>query len=375
MVVDPQLQFAAQLISNGYINEAKQIITQVIKVNDKNADAWYLAASIMEDPARQIQALERALTINPQHERAKRALAQLRSTPAAPTVAPRQPIDQSARSASARSMYDTYLKQSEIAQAHEDSPGALNALSQALRIEPDSAEVYVQRGRIYHKNKQIAEAIADFKEALRLDPHHPQATKLREFVDNAQNPDWMAYQEGLKSCDEGNYSRAIDQFNDAIKRNGKIAVYYLGRANAYQERGNVSAALSDLDKAVRFAPKAPEIWMARGKARALKENFNGAISDFSQALKLEESAEGYLERGKAESAKENFKTALKDLSQAITLDPELAEAFGYRGLARFHLKDVAGAYEDYLAAVALEPAQIQATELLLKIERSKQRKK
>jgi tetratricopeptide (TPR) repeat protein len=370
MATDPQLQLAAQLISKGQINEAKQIITQVIRANDHNADAWYLAASIMEDANRQIQALERTLAINPNHQRAQHALARIKGETAHGQVPPAR-AERTSAMYSARDYIDTGL----MALEHNDIPGAFSAFTKALQLDPNSAEAYAERGKLYQADGDLDSAIADYKEVLRLSPRYPQADEMRELVENAGKPDWIAYQQGLNSCDSGDFSRALDHFNEAIKLNGKIASYYVGRARAFQERGNLNAALSDLDKAVKLDSKSPDVLMARGRARALKGDFNGAINDFSQVIKIDDIAVAYLERGKAESEKENFKAALKDLTQAINLDPELAAAFGYRGLARLHLKDVNGAHEDYLAAVELEPAQMQATELLIKIEQTKLKKR
>ncbi len=368
MAVDPHLQAAAQLISKGQINEAKQIISQVIKSDNQNADAWYLAASIMDEPDRQIQALERALAINPNHERAQHALTQL-------TGGRHQQVQARPPRASAAYSAEDYVDTGLVAAEHGDIPGALSAFSKAIRFDPKCVDAYVKRGQIYQSIEQYEDALADYRQVLQLDPRHPQANAIREFVENADKPDWRAYLEGTNMADQGNYSRAIDHYNEAIKLNGKVALYYVGRAKAYQERGNLNATLSDLDKAVKLNSKSPDILLARGKARALKDDYNGAINDFSQALKLDESADAYLERGKAESKKENYKAAVKDLTQAITLDPQLAEAYGYRGLARIHLKDLDGAHEDYQAAIAIEPAQMQATELLIKIEQSRRGKK
>jgi tetratricopeptide (TPR) repeat protein len=369
--VDPQLQFAAQLIANGQVDEAKEIITQMIRADEHNADAWYLAASIMDDPNRQIQALERSLAINPNHQRAQHALENIKAA-SAPRRGQAAPVHRESSAFTVQNYIETGL----VALRHNDGPGAMSAFAKAIRLDPESAEAYVQRGLVYKATQDYANAVADFKQALICDPQHPKARMMQEFVEKVEQPGWLVYQDGLNALDNSDYSRAIDHFTEAIKHNGKDATLYVARARAYQEKANLSAALHDLDKAVQLDSKSPDVLLARGKARALKRDFNGAVNDFSQALKHDaENATAYLERGKAQAEKDNHKGAVADLTKAITIDPELAAAYGYRGLARLHLKDVKGAHEDYEKAVAIEPAQLQATELLIKIEQNRQHKK
>jgi len=58
------------LINANEREQARAQIQQIVKTHPQNADAWYLVALLMEDKARQIQALDRVLAINPQHKAA-----------------------------------------------------------------------------------------------------------------------------------------------------------------------------------------------------------------------------------------------------------------------------------------------------------------
>lgn len=73
-----QLRQAASLIKSGDKAQARQIISTILKAEPNNADAWYLNAVLVEGRDSKIQALERALAINPAHEAARKALNQLR---------------------------------------------------------------------------------------------------------------------------------------------------------------------------------------------------------------------------------------------------------------------------------------------------------
>lgn len=51
----------------------------------------------------------------------------------------------------------------------------------------------------------------------------------------------------------------------------------------------------------------------------------------------------------------NYKEAVKLYDQAIKLKPDYAEAYCYRGMARYNLKDSKGAIQDFTKAIQLKP--------------------
>jgi hypothetical protein len=83
-----QLRQAASLIKSGNKTQARQIISTILKAEPNNADAWYLNAVLVEGRDSKIQALERAVAINPAHEAARKALNQLRPDDGDPFATP-----------------------------------------------------------------------------------------------------------------------------------------------------------------------------------------------------------------------------------------------------------------------------------------------
>ncbi len=65
---------AYKLLMVGDKQRAGQIITQILRDEPHNAEGWYLASFVTEDPLKRIQALERAVALDPQHTRAWTAL-------------------------------------------------------------------------------------------------------------------------------------------------------------------------------------------------------------------------------------------------------------------------------------------------------------
>jgi hypothetical protein len=74
---DEHLRRATGLIKQGQKAEAKQIISDILKSDPQNARAWYLASYLTSDDKKRIQALQRALAIDPQFAQADEALRKL----------------------------------------------------------------------------------------------------------------------------------------------------------------------------------------------------------------------------------------------------------------------------------------------------------
>ena len=69
------------------------------------------------------------------------------------------------------------------------------------------------------------------------------------------------------------------------------------------------------------------------------------------------SAEELFTAGVDKSRQGDFSAALKDFDQALQLDPNNADAYGNRCVARYKLRDKQGAIKDCQKAVALYQVQ------------------
>lgn len=61
----------------------------------------------------------------------------------------------------------------------------------------------------------------------------------------------------MKEMGDGNYTKAIATYSEAIKREPKYAFSYIGRGDAYALRGDLDSAMQDYDKAARLDPSNP----------------------------------------------------------------------------------------------------------------------
>lgn len=91
------------------------------------------------------------------------------------------------------------------------------------------------------------------------------------------------------------------------------------------------------------------------------------MSDLNRALALNPNlAEAWSDRGVARLALQDFAQAVADFEQALKLNPRLAEAYGNRGLARLMQDKLADAEADFARCRALGRSLKPEAERLLR---------
>ena len=93
---------------------------------------------------------------------------------------------------------------------------------------------------------------------------------------------------GAKSAMKGQFDRAIADFDEAIRLNPSADAFY-NRGNAYAELGQYDRAIADFDKAIRLNPKSVAAIEKRAAVIAMKSGRGGeqtgAIADFDVAIR------------------------------------------------------------------------------------------
>ena len=159
---------------------------------------------------------------------------------------------------------------------------ALENLIQAIRLDPNLAQAYTNRGLAYSGLKQYQQAIADYNQAIRLDPNDASAYNNR----------------GVAYGRLEQYQRAIVDYNKAIRLEPNDAMAYNNRGIAYNNLDQYQRAIADYNKAINLDPNYAAAYYNRAKAyRALKK-YQQAISDYDQAIRLDPTnALAYYNRG------------------------------------------------------------------------------
>jgi len=218
---------------------------------------------------------------------------------------------------------------------------AIAACTRVIAAGPAKPWIYhVNRGIEYRGKGDNDRAIADYDEAIRLEPKYALAYRNR----------------GLVYSDKGDNDRAIADYDEAIRLDPKYAATYNSRGNAYRAKGDNGRAIADYDEAIRLDPKYAIAYNNRGLFYGAKGDNDRAIADYSEAIRLDPKyASAYNSRGIAYRAKGDNDRAIADYSEAIRLDPKHAVAHQNRGVAYRAKGDNGRAIADYDEAIRLDP--------------------
>jgi tetratricopeptide (TPR) repeat protein len=161
---------------------------------------------------------------------------------------------------------------------------------------------------------------------------------------------------GIAWATLGQPERAIEDFTEALRLDGRSWATYWWRGNAWLARKDYGRALADFSEVLRIDPTS--LWGLLSRAAALYHTgeYDRALEDCNEAIRLAPgNALGFNNRGWAWLGKREFDRALADFTEAIRLAPKWAEAFACRAGVRLAKYDCEGAVRDYDEAIALDP--------------------
>jgi tetratricopeptide (TPR) repeat protein len=283
-----------------------------------------------------------------------------------------------------------HLRHAEAAAGRGDYDRAIARATEAIRLDPRSAEAYYVRGTIWAAMNRMDQALIDLDEAIRLRPRNPAALVARGEVRLALKEDARAladldeairlgyrdaiayYDRGRARHNLGQLDPALADLDEAIRRDPGLATAYADRAMVRGLKGETDRALADLDAAIRLDPQAAGYRLDRSRFRQIKGRTDGALSDLDEVIRLEPAnAEARVDRGQARGDQGRNADALADLDKAVRLDPRNAMAHFERGQVLFQVMQVDAALADFTEALRLEPRFVPALLMRSQIWRMK----
>jgi tetratricopeptide (TPR) repeat protein len=178
-------------------------------------------------------------------------------------------------------------------------------------------------------------------------------------------PDVVAVKRGLirfARFDKEKNEKALADYTEAIRLNPHDASAFFGRGSAYYNREDKKSAMADYTEAIRLEPN--QYWFFYCRAclylsGGFKKAGDRAIADYTEAARLDPNdAAAFYERGRVYHGKHNYKNAMTDYTEAIRLDPNHYWAFYHRAdlyLAGEFEKDQDKASADFAEAIRRSP--------------------
>jgi tetratricopeptide (TPR) repeat protein len=239
---------------------------------------------------------------------------------------------------------------------------AANHYTEALKLDPDNAEAYNQRGWANLYTKEFARAVDDFTQLIRVNDKAPtingHALRAMAFV-------------GLQQ-----YDQAIDDLTKAIAANDDHAArYYIQRADLYRKKGDQEKEAADREQARKLNSSRRTVNVGDHPLpigqnnvpffRALQHynagQYDDALIFCNEALKNEKYRPAALNlRGLIYLATGN-EGAVVDFTELIGMrdkSPGVKNAWIQRALAHAALGDLEKAIDDFSQAIAVSPANV-----------------
>ena len=251
----------------------------------------------------------------------------------------------------------------------KDYQGSIFKYNEAIKLNPNYAEAYNNRGYVYYELKNYREAIADFNKAIQINPNIATAYNNRALIyediedykqaiadydkaiQNDPNSDIAYNNRGGAYHNLKNYNQALADFNKAIQLNPNYADSYYNRGLSYKDLENYKQALADFTKAIQLDPNYLEAYNIRGLIYTYLKNFNQAITDFEKSIQINPNyIDAYYNRGLVYGILKNYKQSIEDFNKVIQLTPDNSAAYYYRGLAHQTLGNYAKAEKDFAKA-------------------------
>ncbi len=188
---------------------------------------------------------------------------------------------------------------------------ALSYYSKAIAIDQTYAEAFNNRGNVYGEMERYQEALEDFNSALQYEQ------KAHTYYHRAFTYKKM-----------GNIAAAIADYTQAIELDPAYAEAYNNRGNIYMQKRLFDKALADYSNAIKADETLTKAYYSRGLIYKEKMALAEAYHDFSRVIELdEENAGAYFQRSLILSAMRENKKAIEDAYKSRDLGYNLEEKY------------------------------------------------
>jgi tetratricopeptide (TPR) repeat protein len=220
---------------------------------------------------------------------------------------------------------------------------AIELLSQADTLAPDSTDTVYTMGLSYHALGNYVEAVKRYRRALELSPGLAHARMNLALSLHAM----------------GKYGSAVEEYRKITESQPENGEAWFNMGRACEAQGNAGDALAAYAKTVEIAPDKTLAWLSMGNIRLSAEQYADAIESFSKGLKnAPDNADAWNNLALASYYTGRFQEAIDAYEKALAIRPDDALAWGSLGLTYYSMGNYAKAVESSEKAVAVKPDEL-----------------
>ena len=237
---------------------------------------------------------------------------------------------------------------------------AIKDYDATIRIAPDFADAYINRGEARLQLGDLEDAIKDYDTAIRLGDDYA----------------YVYLRRGTAKANLGDKKGAIKDYDKAIGLDSAYTTALIKRADVKYSLEDYRGAIKDYDAVIRLKPRDTVlafIYVNRGSAMSELGDNERAIEDCNMTIGLKPVdillAEAYNVRGGAKSAQGDNEDSIRDYNKAIQLESNYPEFYYNRGVANAELGRTEKAEADFKTALELldQEGSISKSDLYLEV--------
>lgn len=288
-------------------------------------------------------------------------------------------------------------------------------LDAEISNDPENAELYYERARVYVKERDLNRAVTDIQKAISIDStdaryfavlgdifyagskiynardalmrsveldgqvveprvrlaeiylilkeHRSSVLMLNEVIE--LDPDNLTafFMRGMNYKEAGDTLNAVADFQKVVELDQEYYDAHM-QLGVIMQSGNDPSALAYFNNCLILRPAAEEALYGRALWYQEHDELNKAIQDYTSIITINPANKnahfnlGYIHHVLLQV----YDSAIEHYSNALQADPQYLEAYYNRGLCYESLGNVDAAFADYQAAAALRPGYLPAEE-------------
>jgi len=181
-----------------------------------------------------------------------------------------------------------------------DYERAAASYDKALELEPNSTDLWNNKGKALVNMGRIDEAISCFNKSLEINASNPASLNLLA----------IALSQGLNK-----YSEAIIIFDQILQTNPSDFDALIGKGMSLGNEGDLSGSMACFEQATQVRPREPSGWNNKGVVLRGMGRYQDALTCFSKAITLDSSYE---------PARQNREATMQDMNQERSADPSMS---------------------------------------------------